>query len=387
MALRVYRIVVASSPRTIFVEAEKQDGNHPLPAVGKSSFCTRFVHPDRAPGEYSSTLAEREWKDNPVYNGDHFIYWGATTKRLKDGSKIRFQVVEQTEFLRADSACTAYPADEDYLRRASATHFISRGKIAYRRELDEDPYTIPNAVRPGGFSRSTQIFPNQEFSEGKGVSGFICIFDPTLKGENIKRQVDFLERLMKDLQKTKRTVLLACSKCDIADEGKIQLGAHLAASVAKSSKRPLPFIQTSAKEGINVEEAFRFIAESQKRRRGFHKSSHPPFRSFMSIMKDRGQDETYALATCRRIIQEKVEMFDTEWNQAKPELELNPKFYEALQVAGEHSVKLTFCQRLMELKVKEMREIYGTRSRMGQEQSRNYQSELLDAFSKHPDLG
>lgn len=384
MALRVYRIVITSSPKSIYAEAGDKEKGISLPAAGKSSLCSRFVHPKRRPDEHTSTLTEREWKDNPVYNGDHFIYWGATTKRLKDGTKARFQIVEQTEFLQAASRTwQPHEADEEYLKRATATHFISRGKVAYRCELDE-AYAIPSSLRPGGFRKSTQLFPNQEFSEGNGVSGFICLFDPTLKGENIKRQVDYLEKLLRELHKSKRPVLLACTKCDLADDGKIQLGEHLASSVAKLMKKPLPFIQTSAMEDINVEEAFRFIAESRKRRGTFRRSARFSFRPFMTMMKERGVDNQYALATCKRIIQEKVNSFKTEWTQAKVELETDPKFYEALQVAGEQSVKLSFCQRLMEVKVMEMKEIYGTR---GRSDSRNYQSELLGAFKKHPDLG
>ena len=381
MALRVYRIVVTSCPKSIYADQEERNV---LPAAGKSSFCSRLVHPKRRPDEHSSTLTEKEWRENPVYNGDHFIYWGATTKRLKDGTKVRFQIVEQTEFLKASShSWSPHEADEDYLKRASATHFISRGKVAYRCELDE-AYAIPSSIRPGGFKRSTQIFPNQEFSEGNGVSGFICLFDPTLKGENIKRQVDYLEKLLKELQKTKRTILLACSKCDLADSGKIQLGEHLASSVAKSTKRLLPFIQTSAMEDINIEEAFRFIAESQKRKGAFRRSIRLNFRPFGTMMKERGVDEKYALATCKRIIQEKIDSFDTEWSLAKLELEADPKFYEAQQIAGEQAVKMSFCQRLMEVKVMELKEMYGARKRCD---SRNYQSDLLGAFKKHPDLG
>ena len=55
---------------------------------GRTTSCC-MQHPSR----------EETWRGDATYNGDHFLYWGAATKRHADGSKTRFQVVEQTEFL------------------------------------------------------------------------------------------------------------------------------------------------------------------------------------------------------------------------------------------------------------------------------------------------
>lgn len=188
MALKVHRVVVVGCPRCVLTgDPGKREG------IGKSCFCNRFVRPDTFSLHHDSVFSEREWRDNSVYNEDHFIYWGAATKRLPDGTRARFQVVEQTEFYNINKENVSFPAEENYISRACSTHFISRGKVAYKLH-NEDEYTIPSSLKHKGSvpSRATQLFPNNEFSEGKGVTGFICLFDPTLQGEDIKLQVEFL---------------------------------------------------------------------------------------------------------------------------------------------------------------------------------------------------
>ena len=383
MALKVHRVVVVGCPRCVLTNGDESQG------VGKSCLCNRFVRPDSFTTEHSSRLSPEEWTDNPVYNGDHFLYWGAATRRLPDGTRARFQVVEQTEFSNIMDVMAQFPADFSYSKRATATLLTSRGKIAYKLHSEEE-YAIPTSVKNTVPARATQIFPNYEFGEGKGVTAFMCVFDPTLKGEDISRQVDFLTRFLRELVKTKRKVVLVCTKCDQVDIGKIQLGANLAATVCK---KPIPFIQTSAVENINVLEAFHVTVGSSKvKRTSFYSKNGRNLPgnlicSYHDALQLRVKDKDYAVGEFTKAIGDKVHSFGNEWSILLPMLRCDPTVENALKVIGEEEGKKIYCQRIMQLKVEELRKTYGRRQRMNQEQSRNFQSELLEAITNHPDLG
>ena len=271
MAVKAHQIVVVGCPRSELTGNIKE-----RKGVGKSCFCNRFVTPDTFSLHvcHDSVLSEAEWRDNKVYNKDHFLYWGTVTKELPNGDEDRFHIVEQTEFYNADDGKLFF-TDDDYITRACSTHFSSKNKVAYE-VCNGEEYAVlncspkrsssassqgtqllswPNIVsNTSKASHATQLFPNEVFSEDKGVTGFICLFDPTLEGENSKRQVDFLSKLLKELVKTKRKVILACTKCDEAKSHQIELGTNLAATAI--SKTSIDFVQTSALLGHNIENAF-----------------------------------------------------------------------------------------------------------------------------------
>lgn len=389
MALKVHKVVVVSCPRCVFSNSSGGSSSSSSPSgralsrgsglgsegVGKSCFCNRFVRPDCFQLQHNSELSEEEWKDEPVFNGDHFLYWGAATKRMPDGSKVRFQVVEQTEFYNMDTPGAPLTSSTDqrgYIERASSTHFISRGKVAYRLHSEEE-YAIPSSLKHNKSSRATQLFPNHEFSDGKASPpSFIVLYDPTLQGEDVKIQVEYLTKLVKELVKTKCKVIIACTKCDEVNEGRIQLGANLATTIAK---KPLAFIETSAKEGINIEEAFSLVISTNKKKNyGKHISS------YHEVIESRTKDTTYSTNSFNQLIKESVSNFSVEWSDIWPHLQANPACAKAVDVLGIKEAKKLFCQRLMELKVQELR----GKKRLS---SKAYQSELLDAFSNHPDLG
>ena len=281
MAVKAHQIVVVGCPRSELTGNIKE-----RKGVGKSCFCNRFVTPDSFSWHmrHDSVLSEAEWRDNKVYNKDHFLYWGAVTKKLPDGDTARFHIVEQTEFYNADDD-NLFFTDNDYVTRACSTHFSSKNKVAYE-VWNREEYTLrngslkrtvsassqgtqllswPNRVfNASKASHATQLFPNVVFSKDKGVTGFICLFDPTLEGEDSKRQVEFLSKLLKELVKTKRKVILACTKCDEASSDQVQQGVNLAATAI--SKTPIHFVETSALIGHNIEDAFFKIANPSKTR-------------------------------------------------------------------------------------------------------------------------
>ena len=282
MAVKAYQIVVVGCPRSELTGNIKE-----RKGVGKSCFCNCFVSPDKfsLKVHHDSVLSEKEWRHNPVYNEDHFLYWGAVTKKVSHEERARFHIVEQTEFYNADDDNLFFTVD-DYITRACSTHFSSKNKVSYEGCSKEDAvrscslkrrgsassqerqiFSWPNGVfSVDKASQATQLFPNEVFKreKGSGVCGFICLFDPTLQGEDSKRQVEFLSKLLKELVKTKRKVILACTKCDEASSDQLKLGANLADTVI--SKIPIHFVQTSALHRHNIEDAFlKFVNPSKKR--------------------------------------------------------------------------------------------------------------------------
>ena len=285
MAVKAFQVVVVGCPRSELTGNIKE-----RKGIGKSCFCNCFVSPYEftLKVRHDSVLSEMEWRRNSVYNEDHFLYWGAITKKLPDGDTARFHIVEQTVFYNADDD-NIFFTDDDYITRACSTHFSSKNKVAYRVYNTEDS-TVPSSSKKRRGSASSQrtqllplpwpnrvfnvgkasqgeaiqLFPNKVFSEDKGVIGFICLFDPTLQGEDSKRQLEFLSKLLKELVKTKRKVILACTKCDEASSDQIEQGAKLADTVI--SEKPIYFVQTSALLCHNIEDAFFKIVKPSKTR-------------------------------------------------------------------------------------------------------------------------
>lgn len=389
MALRVYRVVVAGCPRAVIAE----DGS--FKGVGKSSLCNRFVRPDAYLEDHDSVVSDEDWTFDPVLNGDHFVYWGAATRRVQDGSKARFQVVEQTEFYQRGNSekLSAHPAKEDYVARASAVRFTSRsdGKVSYRLQIEN---ASARAAR-GGRIRATQLFPNEDFG-GKtshGVHGYLCVFDPTLEDAQMKKQLDYLGELLHALGKRKKKVVLVCVKCDAVDATKIRYGSNLA---HYALKKPILFIEVSSRENVNIEDAFYALIGPPKKRKvpkNGKRTSSSGYLTYREAVGLQKQDLNQVKDAYRRLLQRKITNFSCVWSDMFPLLEREPEFSLVFQLGGEEGkeiVKKMFCLRLIEIKLMEASKLFGfssARKKLDKDQSRSYQVYLSEAFRGHPDLG
>ena len=316
MAIRVYRVAVIGCPRALI----RSDGLYE--GVGKSCLCNRFVRPEAYVETHSSTLPEDEWLNEQVTNGDHFVYWGAATKHLPDGSKARFQIVEQTEFYEiVDQQLKGHPSPQDYLARASALHFKSStgGKTAYKYKAAQ-----VTARKVRGPVRNTQLFPNEDFGEKSlGIFGFVCVFDPTLEGEEMKRQVEFWSILLPQLIKRKRKIVVACAKCDTVDELKIQFASNAADF---GLKKPMPFIEVSARESVNVEEAFFALVGPPKKHKPPKNGKRPlsGYLTFKKVLESRKGDLNRAKDAYRTLLQKRVTSFLNTWSEVSELLTMPP---------------------------------------------------------------
>ena len=394
MAVRVYRIAVVGCPRAVIEPLN----NGSFSGVGKSCFCNRFVKPEAYAGTHNSVVSAEQWADDVAISGDHFLYWGATTRHLHDGSRARFQVVEQTEFYdsatAADETLQPHPSSAGYVERAASVRIAtsSCAKVAVRLKAEQA------SARAGGVRSTTQTFPNDDFG-GKqgGIMGFACVFDPTLVEEQMKRQMVYLANLLQGLSKTKKKIALVCTKCDVADEKQIKMGAGLAVCALR---KPIPFFEVSSQDGVNVEDVFFSLIGHAKKLPKIPKSpkssrhasvsgGHVSYKEAVSLHK---HDIHRAKDAYRRLLQQKITSFSSVWSEVYLMLEKEEAFSLLLQLAGKDGkdiVKNMFCLRLIELKLTEGAKLFGVSSaskKLNKEKSMDYQHYLSDALKSHPDL-
>ena len=394
MAIRVYRVAVVGCPRAV---VSLEASGHGSEGVGKSCLCNRFVRPEAySESEHSSVMDQETWVSNGVFNGDHFIYWGAANKHLHDGTKVRFQVVEHTE-IYADPAANggrlvAHPSSQDYLSRASCTHFQSRtaGKEAYRLRATDEA-----TKRTRGPVRTRQLFPNEDFGgnggkKSMGIYGYVCVFDPTLEDVQMQKQLTFLLDLLPMLKK--RKLVIACVKCDVVDEMKIRFGVNLATTALKKS---IPFVEVSARDSVNVEDAF-FALVSPPKKSKLSKSStgrrSSPFLTYHEVIESRKSDLNRAKEAYRQLLQRKVTDFSCQWRQMQLELQREPEFQLVVSLTGSESseevIKRMFQLRLIEIKLLEANRKFGSSvKKANKDRSSAHQIYLSEALRSHPDLG
>lgn len=394
MAIRVYRVAVVGCPRAVISQEASQEV---FQGVGKSCLCNRFVRPEAySETEHSSIMDEERWIKNSVFNGDHFVYWGAANKHLHDGTKVRFQVVEHTE-IYADPASNggqllALPSSQDYLARASSLHFQSRtpGKEAYRLKATDEA-----TKRTRGPVRTRQLFPNEDFggSGGKksmGIYGYVCVFDPTLEEAQMQKQLSYLSSLLPLLKK--RKLVIACVKCDLVDEMKIRFGANLA---AYALKKAIPFVEVSARDSVNVDDAFYSLVSPPKKSKSSKSSGKrsSPYLTYHEVIDSRKGDLNRAKDAYRKLLQRKVTEFSSQWIQIQPELVREPDYQAVVSLAAaneapEELVKKMFQLRLIEIKLTEANRKFGsTVKKANKDRSSAQQIYLSEAMRSHPDLG
>eukprot|EP00731_Ephydatia_muelleri_P032168 Em0023g675a len=335
-------------------------------------------------GSTTSTVSADNWSEKPAYNCDHFLYWGAASKYLGEGAK----------------RLRAHPSDQGYLQRASSVRVVSQSSSKTAYQTHPEGAYASSAASSTHTVRSTQLFPNEDFGAGKGqgVSAYICVFDPTLVGEEMTRQRDFLTELLQLISKTKKRIVLVCVKCDAVDEGKRKLGSVLANSILK---KPIPYIETSAREGINVDDAF-FVAAtgSVKKMKGVKaaavvagKHSFSSTLTYKEGADAKKQDVNQARDAYRRLLTRKVNHFSCLWSDIVPVLEVEPEYNHLLRIGGDEAremVKKMFCMRLIELKIKEANEqlkLNTVQKKLDNGRQKAFQSYLSDAFKQHPDMG
>lgn len=395
MALRVVRVAVVGCPSGVL--------DHDSLGVGKSALCNRFLHNEGYCEDHPSRVSVQEWEGS-VINQDHFLYWGATTKFCASTGRVRFQVLEYTEFVNAETD-RVFPFRTDYIGRACEP-FKSARKCAYEVGQVSGPEEPCN---PFLRRRSSGVTTQVLFEEGQTeVSGYLCAFDPSLSEESgaLQRQIDFLLRLLEELCKLRKPIVIACTKCDSSDATRDSIRSGKAQLTAK--RRHIPFLETSARESVNVEEAFFTLVLNMKRNRKtmgplFVKkggTSHSEPSTYKEVEYSRRKELRKARSAFQEMLNTRVVDFDTYWMEARGELEVQAEYQRLLELTDLDTLRKMFCNRLMEIKLQQASQsfekvrscpslsayISGGSSDCMEERMKYSQAVLKNAVASHPDL-
>lgn len=395
MALRLVRVAVVGCPSGQLGDSSS--------GVGKSSLCSRFLHHEGYSEDHPSRVSVQEWEGN-VINEDHFLYWGATTKFCSCTGRVRFQVLEYTDFINVETG-RVFPYRTDYIGRACEP-FKSSRKCAY--EAGTAARGAEEPCNPFRRRRSSGVTTQVLFEEGQTeVSGYVCAFDPSSSEESgaLQRQLEFLQHLLDELCKLKKPIVIACTKCDSSDATRDSIRTGKAQLTAR--RRHIPFVETSARENVNVEEVFFTLVLNMKRnrktmgplfvRKGGTSHSEPS--SYKEVEYSRRKELRKARSAFQEVLKARVVDFNTYWVEARPELEGQPEYQRMLELADLDTLWKMFCNRLMEIKLQEANQsfekvrscpslsTYMTGSMDCMEERMKYsQAFLKDAIAGHPDL-
>ncbi|GMR47893.1 hypothetical protein PMAYCL1PPCAC_18088, partial [Pristionchus mayeri] len=310
--------------------------------VGKSLLCNRFVrgHHDDFYLDHSSTLSQTDFSGSPVINNDHWLYWGERVLEADPatGQSSLVRVIEQTEFVDDETfEPIAGPFFESYEKRCARTRLESRDKLMYIRcEQLGTEADYPQRILPKG--KTT-------------VDSFIFLFDcSTVARRNYEKHVDYAATVLTQLVKSKRSVVIAASKFDAADEmGKEALNRL----VARKSFRDIPIVQVSALWNVNVDEVFAVAVRPKSRLR---------VRPYEIALKNvdvanRETKSAYTSLLHALVSTDGWPSQRTPWSRLVGEMGMsrNPSFLQFLRVFGMTAARATFEAHVQEVREKCMK--------------------------------
>jgi 50S ribosomal subunit-associated GTPase HflX len=93
------------------------------------------------------------------------------------------------------------------------------------------------------------------------IDGFICVFDVSEVGHRpIARQIEHVQCILMQLAKTKKPVVLVTTKNDEVQRPYVMEAEHLVTRKELRGAGPIPVVETSAHENVNIELAFMTLA-------------------------------------------------------------------------------------------------------------------------------
>lgn len=216
--------------------------------VGKSCLCSRFKYSgvDEYVSDHPSLLALHEF-ESQVISTEPFIYWGPRTithTRAGKDITVKYEVVEHTVFYH-DETSEPFPL----LRKLTNPQQYAK-KVSQPPESSQKiSYYARDAI---GFADKYICLPYPANSS-KLARGFLLAVDVSSKGSQFEFQLAAVETIVSELRKN-NPLVIAATKRDIACQ------ASLYRLMEWASKNKIIVVETSAKENVNVEDAFRLVA-------------------------------------------------------------------------------------------------------------------------------
>ncbi|XP_028677413.1 rho GTPase-activating protein 5 [Erpetoichthys calabaricus] len=310
---------------------EKEKGNC---GVGKSCLCNRYIRPkaDDYYPEHTSVLSTIDFGGR-VVNNDHFLYWGEVTHRGDDGLECKIHVIEQTEFIDDQTFLPHRSTNlQPYTKRAAAAKLQSAEKLMY---ICTDQLGLE------------QDFEQKQMPDGKlNIDGFLLCVDVS-KGCNRKfdDQLKFINNLHAQLAKSKKSIVIAATKCDECVDQYLREVQAFA-----SNKKNLLVVETSSRASVNVESCFHALIQLMDKTRG-----KPKTVPYLDAYKIQRQLVATATDKFEKLIVQSAKDYHTSWKAVSNKLKNHPDYEEYINLEGTKKARNTFAKHIEQLKQEHIR--------------------------------
>ena len=306
------------------------DHEKSLYGVGKSCLCNRFVRPlaDEYIYEHSSIYSSTDFAGR-VINNDHYLYWGSVVKKADDGTDLTFQLIEQTEFIEDSTLTTLTRGGQltSYTKRCTAVKLQSQEKLMY---ISRDQVALQNDYE------QVQL-PGGKFN----VDGFVCVYDVSSRGKAEDQEMLYAS-LLTVLQKTKKPIVVAATKCDDLRKNSLD-DCHKLFTSKKLTN--VPIIECSAQEDVNVDLAFLLLAQLIEK--GRIRSRITPYSEAVQTQKEKINT---ALENYQKLVERQVNDFQSIWKNTKKIFETDAEYLSVRDLCGIDSCKKIFNKHIRRLK-------------------------------------
>lgn len=293
--------------------------------VGKSCLCNRFVREeaDNYFPDHTSVLSQSDFSGR-IVNNDHFLYWGEVIKN-DDGGELKFHVIEQTEFIDDQSYRPhRSSSNQNYFKRCCQTKVSSAEKLMY---ICTDQLGLESDFE-------IQVMP-----EGKlHIDGFIVCFDVSLTSTKaIEDQVNFVQSCLTNLQKTKRPIVMALTKCDELNSKSVDCATKLAASFTSRKGGGIHVVETSASENVNVTSAFLILAQVIDKARAKSKIIQ-----FHASAEERRKILEAAKVELQQLMKMHVTDYHDSWQKSRKNIEDKEAYKRFVYLEGKNAASNIF---------------------------------------------
>jgi len=160
----------------------------------------------------------------------------------------------------------------------------------------------------------------------------------------VERQVDYNCRILSNLVKTKKPVVLVTSKNDNASDTLCR-GAERLITRKEFKNANIPIVETSSHHNINVELAFLTVAHLIDRTKG-----RPKTVSYAEAARTRLELLDVAKEAFRNLLRVHVVDYKSSWSSVHKKLQRNPDYVHFVEKVGSDQARILFRKHVAQLK-------------------------------------
>ena len=160
----------------------------------------------------------------------------------------------------------------------------------------------------------------------------------------VERQVDYNCRILSNLVKTKKPVVLVTSKNDSGSDSLCR-GAERLITRKEFKNANIPIVETSSHHNINVELAFLTLAHLIDRTKG-----RPKTVSYAEAARTRLELLDVAKEAFRNLLRMHVVDYKASWLSVHKKLQRNPDYIHFVEKVGSDQARILFRKHVAQLK-------------------------------------